>query len=98
MKAIISRTQNGAWVRFVEPNTEPPELRHRDMSFQFELDANHADKGAAGLVDMLHELLDNMGWHAGKYAKERIVIGLEHGSDYACADNKDCAICQKEDA
>lgn len=96
MKVIISRTQNGAWLRIVDPGEALPELRHRDMSFEFDA-YKHDGEDMSGLVRMLHEVLAAMGWDGDRHDRQRIHIDLKHGDkfEHGADDGPvDCDICK----
>jgi len=97
MKAIISRTNNGAWVRFIDK--EPGEsIEKEDMSYQFEA-YQPGDDDVEGLAHMLWDILDKMGWSGGRHDAARIRIKIEHGDKFEHKDKeeeKECKICQEE--
>jgi hypothetical protein len=88
MKAIISRTVNGAWVRFTDKDAPEP-VRAVDMSYQFETDIGD---NLDGLREMLYEIIERLGFVGDRYDKERISIKIEHGDKFMCED-KQCTIC-----
>jgi hypothetical protein len=97
MRVIISRTQNGAWMRVVEPGTIP-ELRHHDLSYQFDA-YKHDGDDMSGLRVMLYRLMDEMGWAGDRHDRERIQIRVVHGDKFEHTDDdpaKDCRICAED--
>lgn len=97
MKAIISRTLNGAWVRFVD-KTEESCNQTADFSYQFESD--RSDPDLEGLSSMLFELLERMGWNLDSRSREMIQIRVAHGSkfEHDQFDTKEkCEICKESD-
>ena len=97
MKINIHRTQNGAWVRFVEtdlPNND--ESIYRDKSYVFDSYKKDGDE-VSGLHEMLFDILEDMGWVGDRHDRERIQIRLVHGDKFLHSDEdkaEDCRICK----
>lgn len=93
MKAIISRTSNGAWVRIVDKDAM--EVRTEDLSYQFDA-YKHDGEDMSGLVHMLYEVVDQMGWVGDRRDKERIQIRVVHGDKFEHGPDdppSECRIC-----
>ena len=94
-KAIVSRTTNGAWVRFLYRDVGEP-VRKRDMSFAFDAYKHDGDE-MSGLTDLLYELMDDMGWTGDRHDKRRVEIRIVHGDKYEHTEidpKEGCPICQ----
>lgn len=95
MKTIISRTLNGAWVRFIDKD-EDPLLRVHDFSYQFDLEDQCSN--SSNFVNMFYEIVDRMGWHQDRRSREIITLKIVHGDkfEHDSEDNrKTCSICQE---
>lgn len=84
----ISWALNGAIVKFKGLADEGTDEIVSSMVYKFE------DGDLKGLQDLLNDIVDKV--YAGcKYDKERVMVKIEHGSDYECKD-KDCKICHPD--
>jgi hypothetical protein len=94
MKAIISRTRNGAGLSFRDKLD--PEFVEQDFSYQFDAYSHDGDS-MQGLAEMLWEILELMGWSGDRRDRERIQIRLVHGDRFEHSNEdpkKGCRICQ----
>lgn len=94
MKAIISRTTNGAWVRFVDPDAEGD--THTDRSYEF--GSSRDGDSFKSACSMFWDILEMMGWSDGRYDRERIQIRIVHGDKFShsAEDPQDkCEICKE---
>lgn len=93
MKAIISRTSNGAWLRVVDKDEDG--MRSEDTSYVFDA-YKHDGDDMSGLVHMFYEIADQMGWVGDRHDKERIQIRVTHGDKFEHGEGdpeNECRIC-----
>lgn len=94
MKAIISRTSNGACVRFLDRN-DPSSSE--DLSFHFDSSTNEDGIDLSVLTQMLREVISRMGWDGrSRYDRERIQVSIVHGDKFEhdnAEDKGKCSIC-----
>jgi hypothetical protein len=95
MKAIISRTSNGAWLRII--NKDEDGVTKEDFSYQFDA-YKHDGEQMHGLASMLWDILGSMGWDGDRHDEQRIQIRVVHGDKFSHADKREeseCKICQE---
>jgi len=73
MKASIRLTSNGALASYVYRNE--PTLTE-ELSYEFDED------NIEGVVRLLYDLMDKMGWSGDRYDRTRIKISAEHGDKF----------------
>jgi len=86
MKITIIPARNGATLEVDPQELDSPVTQ---LVFEYDLEAAEAD----GLACLLREVVDSLGESGGKRDQARVVVGVEHGSDYECTDAK-CKICR----
>ena len=94
MKAIISRTTNGAWVRLLADRADDEHLSAKeDLSYQFDAYKKFGDD-MSGAVEMMYDILTFMGWVGNKTDKERIEVRVVHGSSFEHETEAEMSVCK----
>jgi hypothetical protein len=58
----------------------------------------HDGDDMSGLVSMLYDMLDEMGWVGSRHDRERVQVRVIHGDKFAHTDDdktEDCHICKE---
>ena len=100
MKITINRTQNGAWVHTVDSSELPGDGEiYKDKSYVFDA-YKHDGDDMSGLLEMLYDVLDDMGWTGDRHDQQRIKVSIVHGDKFVHAEDAgermDCRICKGE--
>ena len=83
-KLKLERTANGVVVEFPSCEEGVPPCKECFLYDEDDL---------SGVVLALYAICDWMGGRAGRHAKVRVAVRLEHGDKYECKDKK-CKICK----
>lgn len=84
---IVERVSNGAVTENEADWDESVKVR---KAYEFDTDDGDLD----GLMELLYDILDGMGWSGSRYSEKRVRVVIVHGDKFEHSSGERCDLCQ----